>query len=719
MLTDDLVVEVRDVSLERVGQFTAADLDGLTVVARANGVGSWQITLPDTVLDDRGREVPHALSAALREPGAGLIATGPEGVILSGPATEAKFTATDGDVAGSWTITGVSDSILLADALAYPEPSNPDPAAQAVSNDTRTGHAESLLRSYVAANIADDAPVERRVGFRDRLSVGGADLERGPVVTYSPRFDNLLELAQRIAVAGGLLFDVRQAGDALELVVWEPADRSGFVRMDLENGQLSGVDYGYGSPTATRPIVAGQGEGADRTILERTSAEALAAEAAWGRRIERFVDQRQTDDPGELATAGDEVLAGSGSTVSSVQATPSDDLGAVYGLDWELGDTVAIVVGDAEPKARVSEVTLIVREGLVLLGATLGDPVGFEPEALQTARVSSTESRVSSLERNAEGGGGVVDTLPAGTILAWGAETAPGGWLLCDGAAVSRSDFASLFAAIGTTYGAGDGYTTFNVPDLRGRVPVGLSADAEFDTLGKAGGAKTHTLTIAEMPSHTHPQYVSANAGGSAVRNDYDSDTNGGVYPQGISTGATGGGGAHNNLQPYRVVTFIIKVSVGTSVDESQLAGRVAALEAASGGTVRPAFQVTHSTSFAGSGAQALRRLNFGVVQLNEGGAWDPSAFRFIAPVDGVYEFTLSMTQATAVGGPEGFVYVNGSPLSTSSGVCIAYQAYVTATGTRRVALSAGDYVEAYWRNNNGTTVSIDGTRSSFAGHLI
>jgi microcystin-dependent protein len=74
--------------------------------------------------------------------------------------------------------------------------------------------------------------------------------------------------------------------------------------------------------------------------------------------------------------------------------------------------------------------------------------------------------------------------------------TAPTGWLLCDGTAVSRTTYSDLFAITSTTYGVGDGSTTFNLPNLKGRVPVGLdTSQTEFDVLGETGGAKTHTLT--------------------------------------------------------------------------------------------------------------------------------------------------------------------------------------------------------------------------------
>jgi microcystin-dependent protein len=97
--------------------------------------------------------------------------------------------------------------------------------------------------------------------------------------------------------------------------------------------------------------------------------------------------------------------------------------------------------------------------------------------------------------------------VPAGNIEMTARATAPSGWLIADGSQISRTQFAKLFQAIGTSYGVGNGSTTFNIPDMRGRVPVGRDAgQSEFDVLGETGGAKTHTITVAEMPSHTHVQ---------------------------------------------------------------------------------------------------------------------------------------------------------------------------------------------------------------------
>ena len=161
---------------------------------------------------------------------------------------------------------------------------------------------------------------------------------------------------------------------------------------------------------------------------------------------------------------------------------------------------------------------------------------------------------------------------PTGVVLEYIAGVAPTGWLLCDGEAVSRSTYADLFAIIGTEFGVGDGSTTFNLPDLRGRTPVGFdSTQSEFNALGKTGGAKTHTLTSAQMPSHTHSiahthtsYYYRAGSGGTAYSTEMTNQASFSVpattsASSAANSGSTGSGSAHNNLQPYVTMNFIIK----------------------------------------------------------------------------------------------------------------------------------------------------------------
>ena len=102
-----------------------------------------------------------------------------------------------------------------------------------------------------------------------------------------------------------------------------------------------------------------------------------------------------------------------------------------------------------------------------------------------------------------------IDAIPTGAMMDFAGSAAPLGWLLCDGSAVSRTTYPALFGVLGTTYGAGDGTTTFNVPDLRGRVAVaadpGSANTTGITAVGQVGGEQFHTLTVAELPVHNHP----------------------------------------------------------------------------------------------------------------------------------------------------------------------------------------------------------------------
>ena len=195
---------------------------------------------------------------------------------------------------------------------------------------------------------------------------------------------------------------------------------------------------------------------------------------------------------------------------------------------------------------------------------------------------------------------GSANMTPVGIVNPFAGSIAPAGWLLCGGQAVSRSSFAGLFAVIGTTYGTGDGSTTFNVPDMRGRTIAGLdnmggSAASRLtsttitggaETLGNNGGAQTHTLASGESgvpahghtassgndsPDHTHGTYGGTFSGSypytsgwntaGAVRTS-DGASNRHTHSITVNNNtAANAGSAHNNTQPTIVLNYIIKAA--------------------------------------------------------------------------------------------------------------------------------------------------------------
>lgn len=197
---------------------------------------------------------------------------------------------------------------------------------------------------------------------------------------------------------------------------------------------------------------------------------------------------------------------------------------------------------------------------------------------------------------------------PTGSVVLYGGNSAPTGWLLCNGALISRTTYASLFAVIGTTYGVGDGTTTFALPNFAGRVPAGVAGivSEPFYTNGETGGSRTstapHTHSLAshthslqnhthsgttgdDAPDHTHSLAFTTSASGSfnlaqqlnSVQLSYSASTGGASTrhqhsfttgapsnntsgtPSDNTSGASSAGTSNGNLQPYLTVNFIIK----------------------------------------------------------------------------------------------------------------------------------------------------------------
>lgn len=168
--------------------------------------------------------------------------------------------------------------------------------------------------------------------------------------------------------------------------------------------------------------------------------------------------------------------------------------------------------------------------------------------------------------------GGQPVVLPSGVVFPNASSSTPTGWLVCDGSAVSRATYSGLFSAVGTTYGVGDGTTTFNVPDLRGKTIFGVdSSQSEFSTLGAVGGQKSvqsHNHGVND-PGHNHALWSIGQEsnvytlGGSSTRaviiGGSPNSGNGltGSRTTGLSVQSSGSGA--NNLNPYIALNYIIK----------------------------------------------------------------------------------------------------------------------------------------------------------------
>lgn len=385
MTPDDLTVEVRDKSLQRLGVILPEHLT-LEASLAWNGVGEWTLKI--------SRD--HHLAPAISAPGSGIVVTDTRTnrVIYSGPMTIAKEEQASDAVGGYLTMTGVSDEVFLADARAYPDPNSPTAETQNAPVDERSGIAETLMHEFVAVNIGPNAPQGRR---DDRITMG-LDQKRGEGVTISANLEPLGELISGIALPHGLGFQLIQEGNYLKFRTYQGLDRTAQIRLSVDNNGLSRAERSTTVPTLTRAIVAGYSSAVARLYVERSTAKSLSAEQEWGRRIEGFVDQRGSRNLDELEQAASEALAEGGFTGQAFVAEPTETMKKTFGTDWFLGDTISAVLNGSVYAVQVIGAVLKMDKDGVRLGITLGDSQAVI-QVQGGFNVPSIDRRVANLER--------------------------------------------------------------------------------------------------------------------------------------------------------------------------------------------------------------------------------------------------------------------------------------------------------------------------------
>lgn len=314
--TQGLTVWARDTSRRRVGILTV--LDG-SVFLPESGVGTWTATV------DAKQDLAQRLTD-----GWGVLIVDAGRLVLSGPVVTIQH-----DVKGSastLTLTGVSDSTVLADRLVYPDPARPAEQQTTVTHYKETGPGEQVLANIINRQAGPSALAARRTPGIAAVPTG----TRGARVPVEARFTVLADEVQSLARAAGLVVDVVQSATSTDLVVEirTPADRSRSCRFMPQTGL---GDYTTKvTPAAVSTVIVGAGgQGTARVVIERSAPGA-------SRRVERFQDRRDSTDPAELEKAAAETLAENAATASA-SFDVTEAAGLRFGADYRLGDLVSVV----------------------------------------------------------------------------------------------------------------------------------------------------------------------------------------------------------------------------------------------------------------------------------------------------------------------------------------------------------------------------------------
>lgn len=317
---------MRDPDGVRVAQIVDASKPELQL--RHQAMSTWSLSVP----------AAGASGALLAQRGYGIEVERDGELMLSGPVVKRhRRWALDVD---ELDLAGPDDLAWLARRLAHPTPTLSTPPYSTQAHDVRTGPAETVIKEYVDANAGPGAVTARRV---QGLTVA-TTLSTGSTITGRARWKPLLDFVRELAATDG--FGLTANGLVFDVV----APRTSAVVFSRENGNLGSYDYSDDAPEATFVIVAGQGEGTARQIVEVSDASALAD---WGR-IESFRDRRDTAVEAELTQAGVETLADAASA-TAIAFDVVDGVAGTFADDYRVGDWVTVELEDATLVDQVRE----------------------------------------------------------------------------------------------------------------------------------------------------------------------------------------------------------------------------------------------------------------------------------------------------------------------------------------------------------------------------
>lgn len=481
---------IRDRNYNEIDELT--EWLSFTFIPRFNGLGTWSLRISTQSLAARYIDEYS-------------------GIIVKCYVDDFVETIFSGSISTEWEETseyiqmaGNCDNVLLL-STARPDPAQ-DTGPYTSEYYVHTSTASSVMMALVSKNIGPLAPV----GWKIPQLLIDADPLLGDVITVRARFDTLLTILAELAstpLATGLGFKIIQSDtipNTLVFSVYQPRDKHLSTRYSVELQTATDYKRVYKRPGANYfQIGGGDDFGINRTIVEGGDATNIAEQ---GRRLPEFVDARGTTDLSELNQKLAEKIASAVST-NSVSIIPATVPSLRYHVDIDLGDLVTAIVRGVEYPRIVQDIefTMDPEHGYMWI-PNIADPYASDDDTL-VQHLQTIQNRLSNIERNWNVPADSIITsmmhphlkLLAGDIKQTARSAAQTGWLLCDGTAISRTAYSQLFLYIGTNYGAGDGSTTFNLPDCRDRFIMGASGT---HPLGTSGGSTTININIPHTHSH-------------------------------------------------------------------------------------------------------------------------------------------------------------------------------------------------------------------------